>query len=320
MSMRRRLQALLLAAILPLAVLLALAADGDWRRLLVIALVSLMAFAAASVIGRHLVERPLRELEQTVQRRAAGDAAARFPEGPPSSELGRIGAALNAMAGSLERLVEQKTELVHEVQHRIMNSLHLLGAILHLHARQVDDESARRYLDEARERVASLSVVYRQLSGADSARVVDFGVMLRGLCDDTLHPDSGREPAIKIETMAIDLPTDTAMNLALIAHELLTKALKHAQSGRGGRLRVALRKDGDRLELTVACGGRGVPAELAEPGGGLGLLVIQSLTRQVRGRFTSQSRSDGIRFAVTVPLSGHPADDHAEDQHEKLVA
>jgi two-component sensor histidine kinase len=245
MTLRGRVQVVLAAAVGPLATLLVLDSYHDGHRLALIGLLTALALGAGWLAGRRLIERPIQHLLAVAQRRAAGDLKARFRADPPTSEFARLGLALNDTAAAFERLLDQKTLLAGEVQHRVMNSLHLLGAILHLHARQVDSETARQHLNEARERVASMSIVHRHLHEGASPQSVDFGMVLRDICQETADADLGEgQGTVETAADAVELPTDTAMNLALIAHELIASAGKHAHRGTGGRLRVELRRDG----------------------------------------------------------------------------
>src|SRR5690606_9022704 len=105
------------------------------RSALVAVALLLLGFGLAWWAGRRLIQQPIAALAGAARRHAAGDMSARFPAGKPDTELGQLGAALNAMADEIERLVGQKTLLIREVQHRVMNSLQLLAAFLHLQSR-----------------------------------------------------------------------------------------------------------------------------------------------------------------------------------------
>lgn len=293
------------------------------RNLVLAAAGSFFALVVGWIAGWRLVQRPIRGFVQTAQRRVAGEANLRFAEDDANTEYRRLGEALNAMASELERHVDQKVLLVREVQHRVMNSLHLLGAILHLHARQVDNEVARRHLNEARQRVASMSMVYRHLCERnESARSVEFAGMLRAFCEEVADAYLNDKPAaLEVDAEPMDLPVEAAMSLALITHELVTNAMKHAYGGEGGPLRVEFRRDGNLLELAVTDWGKGLPAGFsAERSASLGMIVIQSLTRQLRGRLTAEALATGTRFTVVVLAPGAPDTAPAHEGPERLVA
>jgi two-component sensor histidine kinase len=272
-----------------------------------------VASLAAWMTGLRLIERPIRRFVDTAQRRAAGDLTAHFPEGRQETEFGRLGSALNVMAAEIDRLVDQKNLLLREVQHRVMNSLQLLSAFIHLQARQVSNEEVRRHLADTRERIVSLSAIYRHLYHSEATSTVDFDEALRALCIETARAYLGSphlgtgDPAITVDAEPIELPVDTALNLALITHELLTNALKHAYDGDGGPLRVELRRRDDMLELAVIDEGKGLPPDFTFKGTtSLGMTVIRTLTRQLRGTVTTERQAKGAHFIVRIPLRDIP--------------
>lgn len=280
------------------------------RRTLILGVaVSVLALLTAILlawwVGRRLIETPIRRFVEAAQRQAAGDLGARFPEARPGTEFGRLGEALNIMVAEIERLIEQKSLLVREVQHRVMNSLQLLSAFLHLQSRQVDDPAIRKYLVDARERIHSLSVIYRHLYHSEATSTVEFGETLKALCAEmerTYFADGG--PRIEVRAERLTMPMETALSLALIVHELVTNAVKHAYGAAGGPLLVELARVGDQLRLAVTDQGRGLPGDFdMEHHGSLGMTVIQTLARQLHGSAAAERLEPGTRFTVTFPAS-----------------
>jgi two-component sensor histidine kinase len=71
----------------------------------------------------------------------------------------------------------------------------------------------------------------------------------------------------------------------------------------------------------VTTWGKGPPPDLAlERSRSLGTLVIQSLTRQLRGRLSAESRGGETRLSVVIPLAGLPVGEQGARDGEKLVA
>jgi two-component sensor histidine kinase len=227
------------------------------------------------------------------------------------------------MAAALERLVQQKTLLIREVQHRVMNSLQLLSSFLHLQSRQISDESARKHLKEARERIVSMSVIYRHLYHSETASDIEFGHVLRLFCAETGKAYMGASgPDISVNADDVVLPMQAALNLALIAHEVITNALKHAYpDGKGGPLQVDLRHRNGNVELAVRDEGKGLPADFdVDSAPSLGMAVVQTLTRQLRGKLTIERLAKGTRFAIAFPLQIRTVSDRPADAYvAKLV-
>lgn len=273
---------------------------------IVAAVVVAFAFVAAWLVGRRLIERPIRSLVETAQRHADGDLGARFAGGRDETELGKLAIALNGMAAAIERLVAQKNLLVREVQHRVMNSLQLLGSFLHLQSRQVQDEAVKKHLQDARGRIVSMSAIYRHLYHSEATGTLEFAAVLHAFCTETGRAYlGGTGLAVSVDADPIELPMETALSLSLITHELITNAMKHAYPGAtGGPLHVSLCRIGHNLELAVADEGCGLPDDFVlERTASLGMTVIQSLARQLGGSVSFERRAKGTRFAVVFPLT-----------------
>lgn len=72
------------------------------RDLLVLAALAALALAAAAWGGRYFIRRPVEQLSAAAARLQAGDLSARALLPPSTSELGRLGATFDEMAGAIE--------------------------------------------------------------------------------------------------------------------------------------------------------------------------------------------------------------------------
>jgi two-component sensor histidine kinase len=128
--------------------------------------------------------------------------------------------------------------------------------------------------------------VHRALYRGANRDMVDFGVYLQDLCaavtDAFIHDD---RIGVTVEVEAVAMPVDTAIPLGMIVNELVTNAVKYAYPPpEKGSIEVRLRRDEDRLLLSVRDSGRGLPEKTEERlGGGLGMKLIRSLVAQVQG-------------------------------------
>lgn len=136
----------------------------------------------------------------------------------------------------------------------------------------------------------------------------------------------GRRAAARGLTLSRDVPPPAMaveadpLRLRQILDNLLSNAVKHAAEGTW--VRVSGRGVGPDVELVVADGGPGLPADelaaLFQPylrgslaqrtlGSGLGLLVVQRLVAQHGGRIDATCPTGaGLRFVVTLPRRVEP--------------
>jgi two-component sensor histidine kinase len=103
---------------------------------------------------------------------------------------------------------------------------------------------------------------YRQDS--NDVQSVDMVGYLTELCRNFGHLQSPEDQRIELVSDADDitLDVDRAINVALIAGEAITNALKHAfPDKRRGAVRVGLHQEGDDVLLSIEDNGVGLPAD-----------------------------------------------------------
>ena len=146
----------------------------------------------------------------------------------------------------LERALEEKQVLLHELQHRVKNSLQEISALVGIERRKIADPAARRPLEVLGSRLEALSVVYRQLYLVDHHTEVDLGGYLAELAGE-LFAFHGVDPEaitreLRLAEMRVDL--DSALPLGLITCEFIVNSFKHAFPEGRGRISLELEQDG----------------------------------------------------------------------------
>src|SRR5690606_843896 len=85
-----------------------------------------------------------------------------------------------------ETLLKQREFLLGEVNHRVQNSLTIVSSFLSVQSRETADDVTRHALDDARRRIAAVSLVHRRLYGSDKFHTVDGARYIDDLLDDLL--------------------------------------------------------------------------------------------------------------------------------------
>lgn len=274
---------------------------ATWRNAVLLALALLLAAGGAWWAGNRLVRQPIKRMVLAARRREGGERTARFPAMPPRTELGELSSALNQMADANDRLVGEREFLMRELQHRVMNSLQLLVSMLHLQSRNTEP-AVREALTLARQRVLSMAVIFRYLYRADLSATIEFGDFLKSFCHDTSRAYLGADAeSIVVAADRCEMPLEQALSLALVTHELVTNAVKHAFApGAAGRIEVSFTTRADGMAaLSVSDNGKGLPegATLSETRS-LGMTLIDRLTKSVNGRLEVKSGSGGTNFTI----------------------
>jgi two-component sensor histidine kinase len=204
----------------------------------------------------------------------------------------------------LETLAAQQAVLLREVNHRVANSLQLIGALIGLQARRVTDPGARDVLQQAVKRVEAVGLVHRRLYTGQDVEFVEMDDYLGGLVDElsraAQYGDQG--PKIVLSAESIRVETDKAVPLGLIVNELVTNALKYAYpAGGAGAVRVQLSREAEGVRLVVEDDGVGYPVEQAAPtGSGLGSMIVNSMAHALKASVELDRGHRGTRFVVTL--------------------
>ena len=265
----------------------------------------LLAIGAAWLATHFLINRPIRALVKTARRREAGGMAAPFPSFAFSTEFEQLSAALARMSDKIHDLLDQKSFLLRELQHRVMNSLTLLSSVLEMQRRNVRNMTAKEHLARARDRVVAMGTVYRFLYQTNTSENVEFSDFLRVICEESQNAYSGvHKPTISVSADPLRISGSHAIALAMLTHELITNALKHAYpEGAPGPIMVALTRASDgAVELRVADKGRGLPEDFQiAQSGSLGMKVIASTASQLGGTLEVNRTEPGTEFVIRIP-------------------
>ncbi len=91
--------------------------------------IGLMALAMVAGVGYWAINntfRPLRDIEKTASRIAAGDLSQRVPSFPRNTELGRLSGALNTMLGRIEDSFDGQTRSEKRIRQFVSDASHEL--------------------------------------------------------------------------------------------------------------------------------------------------------------------------------------------------
>lgn len=216
--------------------------------------------------------------------------------------INRLNHSLREALQERDRLLSEKDFLLREGDHRIQNSLQIIGGMLNMHLRESSDPVARSQLEEAAARVRAVAAVHRRLHKSAEPRFVDVDAYVSELVDD-LKRSLGSEWAqhLRIKVSPVRGPTDVAMAVGLSLAELLLNVAKYAYGGKTGPVEVDLQARGDHLRLAVRDWGTGLAAG-QNAGTGLGTRLIGRLLENLHGKIRREDADPGLRVIMTVPL------------------
>jgi two-component sensor histidine kinase len=202
---------------------------------------------------------------------------------------------------ALHAAMEARGLLIREADHRIKNSLQLVGGLLRLQERRTAQPDSRRVLRAAFTRVMAIGDIHRTLYQSADLRTVDLAQVLAELARHA----GGLSATV---TLRCDLPdsllldAERAIPLGLVVNELATNAVQHAYpAGQAGTVTIQARGTTDAVVVTVADDGVGLPGGDAAPG--LGGTIVKALGRQIGAAVeTRTAPGGGTSVTLRLPL------------------
>lgn len=201
-----------------------------------------------------------------------------------------------------KKLVQQKMEvslkekeiLLREVHHRVKNNMQVISSILNLQSSYVSDEYALMLLQESQNRIKTMAYIHESLYQNKSFTSVNFTEYARTLVRNIVQSYSYSSDKIKLEvqTEQVVLSLDNSIPVGLILNELVTNAIKHAFPGnRKGTVFFKLYSTESFVYLEVKDDGVGfAPGVDVLNSHTLGFQLVQTLTEQVEGELTHESK------------------------------
>ncbi|GMA14690.1 HAMP domain-containing histidine kinase [Deinococcus metallilatus] len=303
--------------------------ERGMRRTLNSALLAAVPFAVAvaaltaSLTSRRIV-RAVRLLSDGSQALAAGQYARRLPE-TGRDELAGLAHNFNVMAGSLERVEQDRAALIGNVGHELRTPLAALRGYSEALTDGVmlPEQAAPAIRREVRamERLASdLSLVSRIEAGRVDLHPTIFSA--RSLLTAALERFGDAYAERGVTLMAQNPPDDLQVRADFeralqVLSNLLSNALRHTPPG--GRVTLAVQEVGGQVGFSVEDTGSGIPADHLEriferfyrvdpartrgEGSGVGLTIARGLVEQMGGTVRVTSGEGGSTFTFTLPLA-----------------
>src|SRR3954452_8404693 len=312
--------------------------DATLHRLLVVELATaaavLLALTAVSLFLIHRGLRPLDAMGETAGAIAAGDLSRRVEPAGGSTEIGRLGASLNAMLAQIEAAFTERSASEARLRRFLADASHELrtpltsirgwSELFRRGAASNPDDLARtmRHIEEEAAHMSVLVEDLLSLARLDEVRPLHIEpVDVTHLAVDAVESARAVQPDRPITVTAPPSVTveGDATQLRQVLANLLTNAVSHTPSGTPVHVRVA--SDGVTAILEVADEGPGLRPEQAgrvferfsraDPsrarttsgGNGLGLAIVSAIAQAHGGTASVETAvGRGATFRVTLPV------------------
>jgi two-component sensor histidine kinase len=222
-------------------------------------------------------------------------------------ELDRTCLDLTQSHARLAASERDKSELLREMGHRVMNNFQIAASLLQLQARSAPDNAREEFVTGAA-RIHAMAKVHARLSRTDGALTANVHDFITDLAQDLRHSLIGLRPIrLNVEAEKHTIALNQAVSLGLIVNELVTNALKYAfPDDRAGLLSLAFRREGDGFVLSFADDGVGLPrnddGSVCLPSG-VGQRIVVAMVGQLGGRITLEPTAAGTAVTVQFPAA-----------------
>ncbi len=152
----------------------------------------------------------------------------------------------------LAELNAQQQTLLHEMNHRIGNSLQMITSMIRLQSQSTQDAVAKQVLQQAAERVIAVAQVHRQLYACSDTNLVGMISYLNQILSDYGITAIDQHNQLIVDIDDVSVKTEQAVSLGIIATELVASALHDLANTTGQSIFVRLRQLPDGcLEFSV---------------------------------------------------------------------
>ena len=261
-----------------------------WRTLLLMGLLAMAVSMLSAFLYGRMLRKSLRRIARAARRVGQDDFA---PAGRTAVlEMDEVGNLLTLADADLKRKDEHQRTLLHELDHRVKNTLAIIQSLVTQSVR--GSASPEHFRDAIIGRVMALARSHEVLSAANwkDPELGDVAGAVLAREAERIHYDGDR----------VSLAPRVVVAFAQVFHELLANAEKHGSLSRPeGRVVVTWRLDGQSLHI-LWVESSDEPPEVAALKG-LGTTIVRiCVERQLGGTCHFEAAPEGLRFEAIVPL------------------
>jgi signal transduction histidine kinase len=295
------------------------------KRVLISALIALVAALLLGLGGARIFARRIRDLERAAERIASGTFDEPIADSSPD-ELGQLARAFDRMRLRLAGLEHARREFIANASHELRTPLFSLGGHLELLLHEdLDDATKRDFLGRMREQVDRLTKLAGELldlSRLDAGRLrvdrdpVDLSRVAELLVEEFEARAQGSDHLLEPEIDGSAIGLGDEPRILQVGRALVENALRHTPGGTRVRLRTG--RDGERVFLVVEDEGPGIGPEEAvqvferfyrgdgtgrASGSGLGLAIARELAEAMQGEINLVSEPGRTTFTLSLPAA-----------------
>ncbi|MDQ7817277.1 MAG: PAS domain S-box protein [Melioribacteraceae bacterium] len=199
--------------------------------------------------------------------------------------------------------LKEKDILIREVHHRVKNNFQVIISLLSLQSDLITDPLILNAFKESRNRIKSMALIHELLYQESNFESIDIKHYVQNLVDylRRSYSDTKSNFNISIDMEDIQIEIDTIIPCGLIINELISNSIKHAfPDGRDGEILISFKKiSTESFCLILRDNGIGIPNNIDFSSlKSLGMMLINTLTKQINGELYIDSTEKGSEFRI----------------------
>ncbi len=200
----------------------------------------------------------------------------------------------------IKALLVEKELLLKEVHHRIKNNMNTMLNLLSLQANSLNEPSAIKALETAKNRFLSMSVLFDKLYRSENLKKMSIANYIPSLLEEiiTNFPNADSVKLLKnIEDFTIDI--NKIQPIGIIINELITNIMKYAFVGRSeGIITITSELKDNHAIIIVQDNGVGIPESINfGNSSGFGMELVKMLSEQIKANISIE-RGEGTKFIL----------------------
>ncbi len=196
----------------------------------------------------------------------------------------------------LQKNVAEKEFLLKELNHRVKNNLSLIISLVNFQAIETKDAYSKLQFETLRQRIEAIAIVHEDMMGKSNSKLDDkhnINEYINKIGDSLIKLDT-RTVVFHPQILNIEVSIDIAVPLGILINELISNSIKHAVVTDKLEIFIEISEENEYLNINYSDNGSSF--YLKESGHGLGLFIIESMVKQLKGNL----KRNGFYYIIKV--------------------
>lgn len=214
------------------------------------------------------------------------------------------------LENQLRNSLYEKDTLLAEIHHRVKNNLAMVSAMMVLQSEKTENAELKEKLLNSTNRIKAIANIHEHLYETANFSRIEFAKNTELLIQSIIDSQSlEKEVSVSNIGKSCYLNINQGIYCSIIINEVVTNILNHAFNKlHSGTIEIDIREENEQVTICISDNGHPLPDIFPhEESQGLGVELINILTRQLEGSFTFNSEGGKSTFTLTFKKSAEPS-------------